>query len=128
MYNPERSSEMTLPLFLYQQPSYIIAQRKYNPARDPCSVLWDVLLDDLVTMELTHGKKDQPKAPFSQLVLYQKTRPPEFKEQVRVIKCNRDTHQAYEIYSSVERAMSTYGPSKSKVCTCSCNRICLSKI
>lgn len=102
-------------VILLQQPSNIIAQRKYNPARDPCSVLWDVLWDDLVTMELTHGKKDQPKAPFSQLVLYLKTRSPEFKEQVRVIKCSRDdTHQAQKIYSSVERAMSTYGPSKSK--------------
>ena len=109
---------MTLHLCDFQQPLNIIAQRKFNPARDPCSVLWDVLWDDLVTMELAHGKKDQPESPFSQLVLYLKTRPPEFKDQVRIIKCNCDTHQALDIYSSIERAMNTYGPGKSKVCTC----------
>ncbi|XWS14258.1 hypothetical protein CRYUN_Cryun36dG0107400 [Craigia yunnanensis] len=91
-----------------------ITQRKFNLMRDLCSVLWDVLWDDLATMELTQGKKDQPKAPPSQLILYLKTRSTDTKEQVRVIKCCRDTHQALEVYSSIERAMITYGQNLSK--------------
>lgn len=83
--------------------------------RDPCSVLWDVLWDDLATMELTQGKKDQPKSPPSRLLLYLKIRSTDTKEQVRVIKCSRDTHQALEVYSSIERAMITYGLNLSKV-------------
>lgn len=98
-----------------QQTSNIIAQRKFNPATDPCSVLWEVLWDDLMTMELTHGKKDRPKAPYSRLVLYLKSKPPDHKELVHVIKCTRDTLQAFEIYSSIDRAMNTYGPNKLKV-------------
>ena len=83
--------------------------------RDPCSVLWDVLWDDLATMELTQGKKDQQKAPPSRLILYQKTRSTDTKEQVHVVKCCRDTHQALEVYSSIERAMITYGQNLSMV-------------
>lgn len=99
---------------LFQQTTNI-TQRKFNPVRDPCSVLWDVMWDDLATMELTQGKKDQPKAPPSRLILYLKTRPTDTKEQVRVIKCSRDTHQALEVYSSIERAMNTYGQNLAKV-------------
>ncbi|PKI62678.1 hypothetical protein CRG98_016949 [Punica granatum] len=97
-----------------RQASNIMAQKRFNPARDPCSVLWDVLWDDLGTMELTHGKKDTPKDPPSQLIIYLKTRSPDHKEQIRKIKCSRDTHQAQEVYSAIERAMNTYGPVKSK--------------
>ncbi|KAI4370200.1 hypothetical protein MLD38_018571 [Melastoma candidum] len=99
---------------LLQQPSAIVSQRKFNPARDPCSVLWDVLWDDLITMELTHGKKDLPKSPCSRLILYLKPRQPELREQIRIIKCSRDSDQASEIYSSIERAMTTYGPTRQK--------------
>ncbi|KAJ4843890.1 hypothetical protein Tsubulata_025940 [Turnera subulata] len=102
-------------VMLLQQPSYIMAQRKFSPARDPCSVLWDVLWGDLVTMELTYGKKDLPKAPPSRLILYLQSRPTESKEQMRVVKCSRDTDQALEIYSSIERAMNTYGRNLSKL-------------
>lgn len=101
-------------VILLQQTSNIIAQKKFNPARDPCSVLWDVLWDDLVTMELTHGKKDQQNSPPSRLVLYLQTRSTESKELIRVVKCNRESNQAFEVYSSIEQAMSTYGPSQSK--------------
>lgn len=100
---------------IFQQTSNIIAQKKFNPARDPCSVLWDVLWDDLVTMELTHGKKDQQNAPPSRLVLYLQTRSTESRELLRVIKCYRESNQAFQVYSSIEQAMSTYGPSQSKV-------------
>ncbi|KAH8501006.1 hypothetical protein H0E87_016007 [Populus deltoides] len=96
-------------VMLLQQPSNILAQRKFSPARDPCSVLWGVLWVDLVTMELTHGKKDQPKAPPSRLTLYLRSRSTESKEQFRVIKCSRETDQALKVYSSIERAVNTYG-------------------
>ncbi|KAF3970469.1 hypothetical protein CMV_005848 [Castanea mollissima] len=101
-------------VILLQQPSNIIAQRKFSPARDPCSVLWDVLWNDLMTMELTHGKKDHPKAPPSRLIIYLKTRATELKEQVRVIKCKPETKQAFEVYVSIEQAANTYGSNLSK--------------
>ncbi|KAL5782083.1 hypothetical protein ACOSP7_007112 [Xanthoceras sorbifolium] len=101
-------------VILLQQPTNIMAQRKFSPAKDPCSVLWDVRWDDLVTMELTHGKKDHQKAPPSRLVLYLHLRSTEAKEQARVIKCSRETHQALEVYSSIERARNTYGQNLSK--------------
>ncbi|KAI7993232.1 putative vacuolar protein sorting-associated protein 13A [Camellia lanceoleosa] len=101
-------------IILLQQTSNIIAQKKFNPARDPCSVLWDVLLDDLVTMELTHGKKDRQNAPPSRLIIYLQTRSAESKEPVRVIKCYPESNQAFEVYSSIDQAMNTYGPSQSK--------------
>lgn len=96
----------------FQQPSNVIGQKKFNPARDPCSVLWDVLWDDLVTMELSHGKKDHPNAPHSRLILYLQSKSFESKDHSRVIKCNRDSNQAVEVYSSIEQAMNTYGPQK----------------
>ncbi|XP_031738035.1 uncharacterized protein LOC101213129 isoform X1 [Cucumis sativus] len=101
-------------VMLMQQPSTIIAQRKFSPAKDPCSVLWDVLWGDLVTMEFSHGKKDHPKSPPSRLILYLQARPTELKEHVYVVKCSRGTDQALRVYSSIERAMNTYGQNQSK--------------
>ncbi|GMP76190.1 hypothetical protein CsSME_00032971 [Camellia sinensis var. sinensis] len=101
-------------IILLQQTSNIITQKKFNPARDPCSVLWDLLLDDLVTMELTHGKKDQQNAPPSRPILYLQTRSAESKEPVRVIKCYHESNQAFEVYSSIDQAMNPYGPNQSK--------------
>ncbi|GKV06822.1 hypothetical protein SLEP1_g18658 [Rubroshorea leprosula] len=100
-------------VILLQQTSNI-THRKFNPARDPCSVLWDVTWDNLATIDLTHGKKDQPKAPPSRLILYLNIRPTEMKEQVRVIKCSRDTRQALDIHSSIIQAMQTFGQNASK--------------
>ncbi|KAB2604886.1 hypothetical protein D8674_042145 [Pyrus ussuriensis x Pyrus communis] len=97
---------------LLQQP-FNVAQKKFNPARDPCSVLWDVLWDDLVIMEKSYGKKDHPKSPPSRVILYLQDKP-EMREHVRIIKCIRDTPQALDVYSSIERAMNTYGPNKPK--------------
>lgn len=102
-------------VFYYQQPSNIIAQKKFNPARDPCSVSWDMVWDDLVMMELTHGKKDHPSDPPSRLILYLQSKSLEAKDQVRVIKCNRNSNQAMEVYTSIEQARSTYGPSRLQV-------------
>ncbi|XP_071698618.1 uncharacterized protein [Rutidosis leptorrhynchoides] len=97
------------------QTSNIISQKKFNPVRDPCLVLWDVLLEDLATMELTTGKKDHTGAPPSKLVLYLKSKSSENNnDQTRVIKCYRDTKQAIEVYTSIEQALSTYAPKDSK--------------
>lgn len=103
---------------LLQQPTNLIAQKKFNPARDPCSVLWDVVWDDLVTMELVHGKKDHPNAPTSRVILYLHTKSVDAKDQYRIIKCSRDSNQAFEVYSSIEQARSTYGPTHSMVRFC----------
>ncbi|CAI0626413.1 unnamed protein product [Linum tenue] len=84
-------------VMLLQQPSTIIGQRKFNPAGDPCSVLWDVLWSDLMTMELNHGKKDQQKSPPSKLLIYLQSRSTELREQFRQIKCSRETDQALEV-------------------------------
>ncbi|KAG9446693.1 hypothetical protein H6P81_012821 [Aristolochia fimbriata] len=101
-------------VLLLQQPSNIIGQRKFNPARDPCSVLWDVLWDDLATMELTHGKKDSSRSPPSRLILYLINRSPDTRESTRVMKCTRDTQQAFEIYCSIDQAINSFGPTRSK--------------
>ncbi|XP_021714350.1 uncharacterized protein LOC110682332 isoform X2 [Chenopodium quinoa] len=95
---------------LLQQPLNI----KFSAAKDPCSILWDVIWDDLVTMELTHGKKDQPNAPPSRVILYLQTKSIETKDQFRKVRCNRDSNQAFKVYAAIEQAMSTYGPNKSK--------------
>ncbi|KAK2971030.1 hypothetical protein RJ640_025804 [Escallonia rubra] len=108
------SEDQLLRRRLPRQTSNIIGQKKFNPARDPCSVLWDVLWGDLVTKEFTHGKKDLPKAPPSRLVLYLQSRSLDTKDQVRVIKCDSGSSQAVEVYSSIEQAISTYGPNHSK--------------
>ncbi|KAI7737220.1 hypothetical protein M8C21_001543 [Ambrosia artemisiifolia] len=97
------------------QTSNIITQKKFNPARDPCLVLWDVLWEDLATMELTTGKKDHPNAPPSKLILYLKSKSSsENNDHTRVIKCYRDTKQAFQVYTSIEQAMNTYSPKGSK--------------
>nr|XP_028954888.1 uncharacterized protein LOC114823646 [Malus domestica] len=64
-------------------------------------------------MEKSYGKKDHPKSPPSRVILYLQDKS-EMKEQVRIIKCLRDTPQALDVYSSIERAMNTYGPNKPK--------------
>ncbi|GAB4828173.1 hypothetical protein Ancab_035090 [Ancistrocladus abbreviatus] len=99
---------------LLQQPLSVLSQKKFCPVKDPCSVLWDVLWDNLVTMELTHGKKDQPGAPPSRVILYLQIKSIEQKDQVRAVKCNRDSRQAIDVYNAIEQAISTYGPSPSK--------------
>ncbi|KAK9670363.1 hypothetical protein RND81_13G196500 [Saponaria officinalis] len=100
---------------LLQQPSNLIShQKKFSAAKDPCSILWDVLWDGLVTMELTNGKKDPPKAPPSRVILYLRTKSTEPREQIRVVKCNRESNQAFQVYAAIEQAMGTYGPNQSK--------------
>ncbi|XP_020693465.1 uncharacterized protein LOC110107531 [Dendrobium catenatum] len=101
-------------VLLLQQPVNILGQRKFNPARDPCSVMWDVLWEDLVTMELTHGKKDYMESPPSRLILYMQIKSPDSKENVRIIKCTRGSQQANEIFSSIQEALVAYGPNASK--------------
>jgi len=92
----------------------LMTQRKFNPAKDPCSVIWDVLWDDLVTVEMTHGKKDPPGSLPSKLILYLKARPSNSKEVVRLVKCNRGSDQATIIYSAIDKAYKAYGPNSVK--------------
>lgn len=101
-------------VILLQQPTNIMVQRKFNPARDPCSVLWDVLLDDIVTMELANGKKDGPGSLPSRLILYLQVRSTEPRETARMIKCSHGSEQATEIYLSIQQALNAYGPNASK--------------
>ncbi|KAL8152479.1 LOW QUALITY PROTEIN: hypothetical protein V2J09_010239 [Rumex salicifolius] len=98
---------------LLQQPSSI-SQKKFIPAKDPCTIVWDVLWDDLITMELTNGKKESPTTPPSRLVLYLHAKSVEQKDHSRVVKCTRDSHQAIEVYNAIAHAMSTYGPNQFK--------------
>jgi len=67
-------------------------------------------------MELTHGKKDNPRGPPSRLILYLQSRALDTKENHRIIKCVPDTRQALQAYSSIDHALNTYGPGVSKVC------------
>ncbi|CAM9004161.1 unnamed protein product [Rhodiola kirilowii] len=97
-------------ILLLQQPSNII-QRKFSPATDPCSVLWDVLWDSLAKIELSHGKKDRPESPHSRLILHLQT---DSADKIRIIKCVRATPQATEVNTAIEQALNTYGPNKSK--------------
>ncbi|KAK9136608.1 hypothetical protein Sjap_007202 [Stephania japonica] len=101
-------------VILLQLPFNSMTQKKFSPVRDPCSVQWDVLWDDLMTMELADREKDNPKAPPSQLIIYMRTKPSESKELTRIIKCNKESQQAFEIYCSIDKAMSTYGPNRTK--------------
>lgn len=64
-------------------------------------------------MELKHGKKDSQK-PYH-LVLHLQSRLSDVKENVRIIKCSPQSHQVFEVFSSIEHAMNTYGPNASKV-------------
>ncbi|CAI9118948.1 OLC1v1020582C1 [Oldenlandia corymbosa var. corymbosa] len=72
-------------------------------------------------MELTLGKKDHPSAPPSRLVL-------ESNEQIRVVKCMKDSNQAMEIYSSIEQVRSTYGPRQLQMMLLSLSSLLLSGI
>ncbi|KAK1425949.1 hypothetical protein QVD17_14616 [Tagetes erecta] len=85
------------------------AQKKFNPGRDPCLVLWDVQWEELATMEVTTGKKDYQDAPPSKLILYLKS------ENTRVIKCYRDTKQPIQVRSSIQQAMSRYAPKQKEM-------------
>ncbi|XP_010500318.2 PREDICTED: uncharacterized protein LOC104777719 [Camelina sativa] len=96
-------------VILLQQPSNIMGQRKFIPAKDACSIQWDILWNDLGTMELTDGKKDQPNSPPSRLILYLKAKPYDSKEQVRVVKCSPNTKQAFDVYSAIDQAINLYG-------------------
>ncbi|MCH88763.1 calcium-dependent lipid-binding family protein [Trifolium medium] len=92
----------------------ILLQRKFSPAKDPCSIVWDILWDDFGAMELTHGKKDNPKSPPSRLVLYLQSKSLDVKENVRIVKCIPESRQAIQVYSSIDHAFSIYGPGASK--------------
>lgn len=102
-----------------------MGQRKFIPAKDACSIQWDVLWTDLVTMELTDGKRDQPNSPPSRLILYLRSKSHDSKdlrsklhdskEQFRIVKCSPNTKQAFEVYSAIDQTINLYGQNASKV-------------
>uniref|UniRef100_M4F1C9 Intermembrane lipid transfer protein VPS13-like C-terminal domain-containing protein n=1 Tax=Brassica campestris TaxID=3711 RepID=M4F1C9_BRACM len=111
-------------VILLQQPSNIMGQRKFIPAKDACSIQWDVLWTDLVTMELTDGKRDQPNSPPSRLILYLRSKSHDSKdlrsklhdskEQFHIVKCSPNTKQAFEVYSAIDQTINLYGQNASK--------------
>ncbi|KAH9312828.1 hypothetical protein KI387_027863 [Taxus chinensis] len=106
-------------LLWLQHPTHIV-QRKPDPSREPCTVVWDVVWDDLMTVQLRNGKKDPPGSPPSRVILTihhspQESRIFESKETLRVIKCHRESRQAEEIRSAIQQVRNTYGPSHSVV-------------
>ncbi|XP_048593626.1 intermembrane lipid transfer protein vps13A-like isoform X2 [Brassica napus] len=111
-------------VILLQQPSNIMGQRKFIPAKDACSIQWDVLWTDLVTMELTDGKRDQPNSPPSRLILYLRSKSHDSKdlrsklhdskEQFHIVKCSPNTKQAFEVYSAIDLTINLYGQNASK--------------
>lgn len=99
---------------LLQHPTQTNVQRKIDPLREPCTVLWDVTWNDLSKVEPRHGKKDPPGSRPSQLVVHLRISPQdsrifESKETTHVIKCHRESRQAEEIFSAIQQAMITYG-------------------
>lgn len=78
-------------------------------------MLWEVPWGELVTMELTKGKKDHPGSLPSHLILYLRMKPNDSKEAFRTIKCTPSSEQATKVYVSIQQALDTYGPSSSKV-------------
>ena len=102
-----------------------MGQRKFIPAKDACSIQWDVLWTDLVTMELTDGKRDQPNSPPSRLILYLRSKSHDSKdlrsklhdskEQFHIVKCSPNTKQAFEVYSAIDLTINLYGQNASKV-------------
>eukprot|EP01018_Ginkgo_biloba_P025446 Gb_15429 [translate_table: standard] len=105
-------------VMLLQHPLHTIIQKKFDPLREPCTVVWDVTWNDLMTMELMNGKKDPPGSPPSRLILHLRNWPQdsrifESRETARVIKCHRESQQADEIRCTILQTMNTYGPGPS---------------
>ncbi|XP_078433928.1 calcium-dependent lipid-binding family protein isoform X2 [Wolffia australiana] len=97
-------------VLLLQQPMGNGGQKKFNPAKDACSVQWDIMWDDLITMELANRKNDNPKSSPSLLILYIRSKSSDSRESTRVVECAHESPQASNVYSSILKAMSTYGP------------------
>ncbi|XP_059076567.1 uncharacterized protein LOC131042467 isoform X2 [Cryptomeria japonica] len=106
-------------VMLLQSPTSVV-QRKSDPSREPCTIVWDVVWDDLVSVELRNGKKDPPGYQPSRVILNlrhssQDSRIFESKETMRVIKCHRESRQAEEIHNAIQQARNTYRSNRSGI-------------
>lgn len=104
-------------VILLQHPTNIIVQKKPDLLKDPCTVLWDVVWKDLLTIELMPGKHEPQNAMPSRLALHLRTGSQDAlifdsKELVRIIKCHPNTDQADRIHDAILQAMTAYGPDR----------------
>ena len=98
-----------------QHPTSLIQQKKPDLLKEPCTVTWDVMWDDLKTMELFHAKEESRQMPPSRLVIRvytNESRRFDTKETNFVVKCHPGTKQAVEIRNAIQQAVNTYGPGR----------------
>lgn len=98
-----------------QHPTSLIQQKKPDLLKEPCTVTWDVMWDDLKTMELFHAKDDSRQMPPSRLVIrvyVNKSQMFDNKETNFVVKCHPGTKQAMEVRNAIQQALNTYGPGR----------------
>eukprot|EP00897_Mesotaenium_endlicherianum_P008373 jgi/Mesen1/7564/ME000392S06833 len=97
-----------------------MGQKRVDLLKEPCSVVWDVPWEELMTTELKHAKDEAPGSPPSRLVLHlrdwsQETRLFEAREIARTVSCHPGTSQAADIKEAIHRAMQKYGPDRATV-------------
>ncbi|KAG0568137.1 hypothetical protein KC19_7G189300 [Ceratodon purpureus] len=103
-------------VILLQHPTSLIQQKKPDLLKEPCTVTWDVMWDDLKAMELFYAKDDSRQMPPFRLVIRvyaNESRMFDNKETNFVVKCHPGTKQAGEIRNAVQQALNTYGPGRS---------------
>lgn len=117
-------SQVSHFLWLYadvQHPTSLIQQKKPDLLKEPCTVTWDVLWDDLGTMDLAHAKDESRQLPPSRLIirsllndsrLFDTSLPNSRKEILHVVKCHPGTKQAVEIRNAIQQAYNMYGPGR----------------
>lgn len=100
-----------------QHPSALIAQKRPDLMKEPCTIVWDVTWNDLMTLEVTHGPEEPSHLPPSRLIIHlrdwsQDSRLFDSKEIARVVKCHPGTKQAAEIQGAIQHAYNLYGPDR----------------
>eukprot|EP00271_Cylindrocystis_brebissonii_P008358 TRINITY_DN2254_c0_g1_i1.p1 TRINITY_DN2254_c0_g1~~TRINITY_DN2254_c0_g1_i1.p1 ORF type:complete len:1958 (-),score=356.45 TRINITY_DN2254_c0_g1_i1:258-5252(-) len=88
--------------------------------KEPCSILWDVTWDELMTLELKSGKDEPAGYPPSRLVLHlrdwsQDSRLFDTKQIARMVQCHPGTTHAQELRDAIQRAYDKYGPDRATV-------------
>jgi vacuolar protein sorting-associated protein 13A/C len=102
--------------FDMQHPTSLIQQKKPDLLKEPCTVTWDVMWDDLRTMELFYGSEETRQLPPSRLIIRvwgNDSRRFDSKETNFVVKCHPGTNQAIEIRNAIQQVFNTYGPGRS---------------
>eukprot|EP00850_Spirogloea_muscicola_P018627 SM000173S02996 [mRNA] locus=s173:28246:52241:- [translate_table: standard] len=101
-----------------RHPSGMVVAKKADLLKEPCTIVWDITWDDLMTVELVHGKDDPPESPPTRLLLHlrdwsQDTRIFDTKEIARLVKCHPGTNQAMAVKEAIRQAMQVYGKDRS---------------